>query len=662
MIARAVTAMTERTVGRWLLAALLVILVLFPFLMGESGRYFTVLMMTVFIFATLGHAWNLLAGFSGLLSFGIQVYVGLAGFTVAILNYYFGVPVWWAMLLSIVVTTGFALLQAVPLSERHARRNTWIGVGIAVALWIVYEIVIAFHPEADIFGGAYIRRVILLFLVFIGALPLLKLQGAYFAVATWLIAAAVASIFNEWRVVGAGGGMNIANDTSIAERYYAGLVLVLVASGVVWWLLHSRYGQALTAVRDDEEAATAIGIDIRLIKTIVFLVSAPLAGLAAALYYIDAVTITPPDAFSIRWSAYAVFVVVAGGMGTLAGPIIGAVIFIVVQRFLVGIWGGGDITLGIAAVLIILLMPRGVVGLLGDLRLWATHRAGAGERAPSHRPLAGHQAGGIVAAGLMPSSPAPHLFPDAPAFADLRRASGVLSRRLADTGADTVVVLTTDRAPAVAGRHPAARARGRVAEPAYAAVGDIAYDLAFDVPLASALAGEGLRCHAPEQGEPFQAPRAAAALAALRPEMPVVVVDVSGLSPSAAARAGEQVRRRASELGRRIAVLGLTGLSGSAMSPNLNADPGSIASADDDTASRQMLGWLQAGDADALERALPGLAGTARIESDGSVLAALAGAVRGQWQGAEILTYAAIFGAGAAVVDLRIDTGSGVRA
>ncbi|MBN9021565.1 MAG: branched-chain amino acid ABC transporter permease, partial [Rhizobiales bacterium] len=366
MIARTVNAIADRTVGRWLLAALLAVLVLFPFLMGESGRYFTVLMMTVFIFATLGHAWNLLAGFSGLLSFGIQVYVGLAGFTVAILNYYFGVPVWWAMLLSIVVTTGFALLQAVPLSERHAQRNTWIGVAIAVALWIVYEIVIAFHPEADIFGGAYIRRVILLFLIFIGALPLLKLQGAYFAVATWLIAAAVASIFNEWRVVGAGGGMNIANDTSIAERYYAGLVLVLVATGVVWWLLHSRYGQALTAVRDDEEAATAIGIDIRLIKTIVFLVSAPLAGLAAALYYIDAVTITPPDAFGIRWSAYAVFVVVAGGMGTLAGPIIGAVIFIVVQRFLVGIWGGGDITLGIAAVLIILLMPRGVAGLLSD--------------------------------------------------------------------------------------------------------------------------------------------------------------------------------------------------------------------------------------------------------------------------------------------------------
>ena len=164
MIARAINTVADRTVGRWLLGLLLVVLVAFPFLMGEDGRYYTVLLMTVFIFATLGHAWNLLAGFCGLLSFGIQVYVGLGGFTVAILSYYFGVPVWWAMLLSVIVTTAFALLMAAPISGRHARRNTWIGVGVAVALWAVYEIVIAFHPEADIFGGAYIRRVILLFL------------------------------------------------------------------------------------------------------------------------------------------------------------------------------------------------------------------------------------------------------------------------------------------------------------------------------------------------------------------------------------------------------------------------------------------------------------------------------------------------------------------
>lgn len=228
MIGTALNTIADRRVAPWLIAALMVVLIAFPLLAGQEGRYYTVLLMTVFIFATLGHAWNLLAGFCGLLSFGIQVYVGLAGFTVAILNYYMGVPVWWAMLLSIVVTTAFALVQAVPLSEQHGRRNTWIGLIVAVVLWAIYEAVIAVNPAADIFGSAYIRRIILLFLIFLGALPLLKLQGAYFAVATWLIAAAVASIFNEWRVVGAGGGMNIANETTVTGRYYAGLILLVV--------------------------------------------------------------------------------------------------------------------------------------------------------------------------------------------------------------------------------------------------------------------------------------------------------------------------------------------------------------------------------------------------------------------------------------------------
>ena len=452
MIGRALHSLAERQVTPWLVAALLVVLIAFPWVAGEDGRYYTVLLMTVFIFATLGHAWNLLAGFCGLLSFGIQVYVGLGGFTVAILNYYFGVPVWWAMVLSIVVTTAFALIQSVPLSEQHARRNTWIGLAVALVLWAIYEVVIAVNPAADVFGGAYIRRVILLFLIFLGALPLLRLQGAYFAVATWLIAAAVASIFNEWRVVGAGGGMNIANATTVTGRYYAGLVLVVAATAAVWWLLRSRVGQALTAVRDDEEAASAIGIDIRRIKTMVFLISAPMAGLAAALYYIDAVTITPPDAFHIRWSAYAVFIVVAGGMGTLAGPIIGAVLFIIVQRFLVGLWGGGDLTLGIAAVLLILLLPRGVVGWLSDLRLAAAQQAHA---APARRTAT--RVGAVLATSLLPSSAGPHLLPGTPAWQGLRQGLATVAGRLADVRPETLVVLMASGAADPGLTRPAAR-------------------------------------------------------------------------------------------------------------------------------------------------------------------------------------------------------------
>lgn len=646
MIGHALNIIAERTVARWMIAALLIILIVFPWVVGEEGRYYTLLLMTVFIFATLGHAWNLLAGFCGLLSFGIQIYIGLAGFCVAVLTFYVGVPVWWAMLLSVVVTTAFAWLQAAPLSEQYGRRNTWIGVIVALVLWAIYEMIIAFSPTADIFGGDYIRRVILLFLIFLGALPLLKLQGAYFAVATWLIAAAVASIFNDWRIVGAGGGMTIPNETTVNGRYYAGLILIVASTLVVAWLLRSRYGQALTAVRDDDEAATSIGIDIRLVKTMVFLISAPMAGLAAALFYIDSVTITPAGAFGIHWSAYAVFIVVAGGMGTLVGPIIGAILFIIVQRFLVGIWGGGDLTLGIAAVLLILLLPRGVAGLFQDLREKAT-KEGRHALAIGRKPAS--RQGSIVNVTLMPSSAAPHLLPGTPAWRELRRGIASASERIAQASPDVIVLL--DPSPASSSSSPRWRLTGLVRDPAYPDFGEIPVDVRFDRGMTKLLTRAGISLIQPGSADGIGA-GAAAALKQLDPKAmrPVVLVDASGHSYDSAAELGRMIGHVARESGRKIALVGLSGLSGSARKPQLQGEPGMLTSEADDHANRQILGWLQNGDLLSLGSGLPSLAEKTQIETDGSVLAALAAVAPGR---AEIMGYSAIFGAGAAVVNLE---------
>ena len=218
----------------------------------------------------------------------------------------------------------FAWLLAAPVSDRDTRRSTSMyGIAVGVALWVILRIVIAHVPSADIFGGAYIRHVIILFCLFLYAFAAPQAGGGLFAVATWLITAAVASIFNS----GACRGRRRDDRTSARrdhQRYYTALILVVVATGVVWWLLRSRYRLALTAVRDDDEGASSIGIDIRRVKTVGFVVSAPMAAIAAGLYYIDQVTITPPDAFHIRWSAYVVFV---GGRWRdrhPSGPLIGA--------------------------------------------------------------------------------------------------------------------------------------------------------------------------------------------------------------------------------------------------------------------------------------------------------------------------------------------------
>ncbi|MEM8551970.1 MAG: hypothetical protein AAGF45_06270, partial [Pseudomonadota bacterium] len=580
-IAGAIDRILSRPVGIGAIIVLGVVLLLFP-IVGESARYFAVLLMTVFLFATLGHAWNLLAGFCGLLTFGTQVYVGLSGFTVAIAVYYFGVPVWVGAVLGAIVAALFAWLQAMPISDRNLRRNTTIGVIIALALWAFYEIIIAFNPGADVFGSNYIRRVILLFCIFLGALPLLKLQGAYFAVATWLIAAAVASIFNEWQVVGAGGGMTIPSDTSIAERYYAGLIILAASTLVVWWLLRSRYGAALTAVRDDEEAAAAVGIDIRRVKTMVFVISAPMAGLAAAVYYIDTVTITPPDAFSIRWSAYVVFIVVAGGMGTLWGPVVGAVLFVIVQRFLVGFWGGGELTLGIAAVLLILILPRGAVGLITDLKLWAAKRRhGARAVQSQEQPAMARRAfaelvggstpprgtsgprGGVVAAALLPASPLPTLRPDNPPWKELSRATTAVGRQFSELRVDTVVVLL---APWVGGAAPRILSgnslRVSFREPSLGTFGCRA-DL--DAPLAEAVI-RAANAHgiAVAGVDALTQPVEGSVIAAnglIDPESAFRFVFCSGGSSTDAAELGALFQREAAALGRRIAVVGAGALS-----------------------------------------------------------------------------------------------------
>ncbi|MEM6890127.1 MAG: hypothetical protein AAF636_18620 [Pseudomonadota bacterium] len=634
---RFLNQIADQSVSRWLIGALLVILILFPWAAGETGRYYTFLLMTVFIFATLGHAWNLLAGFCGLLSFGIQVYVGLAGFSVAILVYYVGMPVWWAMLLSIIPTVAFALLLAAPLSERFARRNTWIGVIIAVILWIIYEIIIAYNPAADLFGSAYIRRVIFLFGIFLGALPLLKLQGAYFAVATWLIAAAVASIFNEWQVVGAGGGMNIANDTSMMGRYYAGLALLIVATAIVWWLLKSKFGQALTAVRDDEEAATAVGIDIRRIKTMVFLISAPMAGLAAALYYIDAVTITPPDAFHIRWSAYAVFIVVAGGMGTLSGPIIGAVAFIIVQRFLVAIWGGGDLTLGIAAVLLILLLPRGIAGWLSDLR----EKAAKADPKPASVDLTkGIAKGRIVAAGLVPSSPALNLVPGTPAWQGLRDGMRSLAARFTEARPEAIVLLGQPGSQSVG--KPATRLTGSLRDPHLGQLGDVAVDVTLDVALAAHFKAVGLPVIEPVDLSDAPGAGSIAALAQIDPHNRLPVVFVS------AETSAQALRQAVQGSARRVAILAVSGLSGSALAPDLNGEAGNLQSAEHDQINRQILGSFEAG----ADTDVHTLSRSGQVEQGGAVLALAKAFAFGP---ARVLSYGAIFGTGAAVIDIPVE-------
>ncbi len=674
--------------GRILLAILLIILIAFPLIAGEEQRFYTVLLMTVFIFATLGHAWNLLAGYSGLLSFGLQVYVGLGGFAIGILSFYGKVNVWLAMPVAAIVCILFAYLLAVPVSERFTGKKAIGPMAIGIILWILYEILIALEPTFDVFRGHYTRRVSILLLIFLGALPLLKLQGAYFAVATWLIAAAVASIFAEWKLTGAGGGLSIAAHTSINARYYAGLILLVVSTFAVWYLLKGRYGQALTAVRDDEGAASTVGIDIRRVKTLVFLVSAPMAGLAGALFYIDNVTITPADAFSIRWSAVVVFVVVAGGMGSLAGPIVGAVIFVIVDRLASDFIGTGELALGIFSVLIILLLPRGVMGIVSDLR--QAERRGrrtrprrsstfdrTAEETPNGNATAGDAPGwsptvrtpagppGLVSAFLVPGNPLPYLRPDNPPWAPLIAGYRAAADSLAASRPDLLLVYSTQWV-AVLDQLWQARARlhGVHVDENWYEYGDLPFDISIDRTIADRLLNASLAAGVSSKPVDYdQFPVDSGTIVAnnlLNPEsrIPLVIAANNMYHDfDTTRRLGALAVKEAVAEGRRVALVGVGGMSGSIFRHDLSIDEDRVADAADDRWNQRVLELIADGDRMELEKVIPQYVEEAKADMGFKHFAWLLGGMGNNWLGAKVHAYGPAYGSGAAVIefDLAID-------
>jgi branched-chain amino acid transport system permease protein len=356
-----------------LIIGLLAALIAAPAAVGTQS-YALHILMSIFLFAILGHAWNLIAGFAGMLSFGQQAFIGLGGFAQALVIYYASVSVWMAWPVSGIAASAFAWLLCLPIKARGSRRRIVVGVTLAVLAWIAYEGLINVFPDADLFQSTYVRRESLLLLIFLGALPLLKLRGAYFAIATWLIAEAVSTVFNGWSVSGAGGGMQLKSEVTQLQLYYVALALLTSTTAAIWIWMHSYQGLALTAIRDDEDAAQSSGVDVDRVKMLVFIYSAAITGLASGLYFMDVVIITPPSAFTISWAAYIVFIVVAGGMGTIAGPLVGAVLFIVIERLLGAAAGQGLLVLGILSIVLMLFLPRGVMGILSDISHKWRHR------------------------------------------------------------------------------------------------------------------------------------------------------------------------------------------------------------------------------------------------------------------------------------------------
>jgi len=194
------------------------------------------------------------------------------------------------------------------------------------------------------------------------ALIVFRLRGAYFAIGTWVVAEVGRLLLAQFKQLGGGTGTSLPPDIvdSIvgldfvrhlfqirgpAARdvlaYWLALVLAVGTLALVYKLLRSRYGLALSAIGDAEVAAESTGVDVFRTKLLIYIVTAIVTGMAGALIFLQKARISPDAAFSlIDWTAYVIFIVVIGGIGTMEGPIIGVVIFYLLQYYLaaLGAW------------------------------------------------------------------------------------------------------------------------------------------------------------------------------------------------------------------------------------------------------------------------------------------------------------------------------------
>ena len=298
------------------LAGIVVVIVLAfgPLWLGRADMR---LLVEIFYFLALAQMWNLLAGYGGLVSVGQQAFVGLGGYLLFILTIYLGMSAVWS----------------IPL------------VGILGAIISL--------PVA--------------FLVF-------RLRGHYFAIGTWVVAEVFLLGFAQVKSLGGGSGMSlpISIIKSIApsrmERdaliYWTALILVVSLIIGIYFLLRSRYGLALTSIRDSEEASSSLGVDNLRTKLLVYVLAAFGTSAIGALIYLTKLRITPSAAFDINWTTTVIFIVVIGGIGTIEGPIIGTIIFFLLREPLAEFGSWYLMVLGAAAVVIMLKAPEGLWGLV----------------------------------------------------------------------------------------------------------------------------------------------------------------------------------------------------------------------------------------------------------------------------------------------------------
>jgi branched-chain amino acid transport system permease protein len=259
----------------------------------------------MFIVAALAASWNIIGGFTGQISLGHAAFFGIGALVTRLL---------------------------------------WLQVDIPFAL--------AFTAGGLAAGAA----------AFVLGYPGLRLRGVYFSIGTLALGEAIRiTVGNLFPTVTALPG-DALRSYDLVSRYYLALSIVLLAVGVTYYLLHSRLGLGMLATREDEEAARSIGINVFYHKLAAFVISSAIAGLTGGSFAYYHVSYYPSFPFSPEWTFDALIVVFVGGIGTLPGPLLGTLFFVLIRDVLAAnLVDIHLIVFGALFILVVLLFPGGLL-------------------------------------------------------------------------------------------------------------------------------------------------------------------------------------------------------------------------------------------------------------------------------------------------------------
>ncbi len=202
------------------------------------------------------------------------------------------------------------------------------------------------------------------------SLLLFRLRGGYFAIATWVVADLFRLLVSRSQTLGGGTGAGVSgfqgvNPTLLgAYTYWASLAVSVLALTAAYMVLRGRTGLVMTAVRDNEVGARSAGARVTRAKRFVYLIAGAGCGAAGALVAVSQQFVQPASVFSVEWSAKMIFVTIIGGIGSIEGPIVGSIVYLVLQQTLSQYGAWYLILLGGVAVVVAIWFPQGLWGLL----------------------------------------------------------------------------------------------------------------------------------------------------------------------------------------------------------------------------------------------------------------------------------------------------------